>query len=140
MLAAIPRAGMGQEIARDSLDGGLKYKAFDFKDGSAFNGEPVVIRNAGEYKKLLEETPYKVELLIDFEKNTLVCFSYAGTDCHSTFRFKLERDDINKQFVYNVYIFYGGCRAGGHNFDRWSVIPKLPDDYSFTVKSHRINE
>lgn len=129
-----------QDTTADSLDGGLSFRAFDFKNSFAFNRGNKIINSDSAYKELLERMPYKVELLIDFDKNTLVCFNYRGIDCHSTFRFKLEADDINKQFVYNIYIFYGGCRAGGYSYDRWSVIPKLPDDYTFIVKTHTIDE
>lgn len=76
---------------------------------------------------------------IDFDKNTLVLFSYHGVDCHSRFRFGFGENDYLKSYFIRLTIFYGGCRAGGRYYDTWALIPKLPDGYEVYISERVID-
>lgn len=76
---------------------------------------------------------------IDFNKNTLVLFSYHGMDCHSKFRFGFGENDFLKSYFIRLTIIYGGCRAGGRFYDRWALIPKLPEGYEVYISQRVID-
>lgn len=77
---------------------------------------------------------------IDFNKNTLVLFGYHGMDCHSKFRFGLGENHDLKTYFIRVKILYGGCRAGGYFYEKWALIPKLPEGYEVNISTTVIDE
>ncbi|HEX2788057.1 MAG TPA: hypothetical protein VHP32_09145 [Ignavibacteria bacterium] len=77
---------------------------------------------------------------IDFNENTLVLFAYHGVDCHSKFRFGFGENDDLKTYFIRVKIFYGGCRAGGRYYEKWALIPKLPEGYEVNISTTVIDE
>jgi hypothetical protein len=77
---------------------------------------------------------------IDFSKGKLLLLPYHGVDCHSKFKFSTSLDSISKSFTVNTDIIYGGCRAGGHYYTSWFLIPKLSEDYKIVFTSHIIDE
>lgn len=97
------------------------------------NSDYLVFRSKDAVQKFIDSsgsnTPFGFETF-DFDNKTLVLISYHGGDCHATFRYGYKRADNEKKIQLKVYVFYGGCRAGGTYMTDWAVIPKLPDDYT----------
>ena len=77
---------------------------------------------------------------VDFTENALVLLAYSGVDCHSGFIIRLVNDRKNKLYVFDISVMYGGCRAGGMNYTRWALVPRLPKDYSIMFYKHIVYE
>jgi hypothetical protein len=63
---------------------------------------------------------------------------YHGGDCHAQFGFTHSVDEDSKQVVYHIYDYYGGCRAGGYYFVRFTHVPAPPEGYEVVVREHMI--
>lgn len=61
---------------------------------------------------------------------------FNGGDCHATFGFSYSLDEASHQLVYHIYDYYGGCRAGGRYYVRFTQVPAPPEGYEVVVKEH----
>ena len=82
----------------------------------------------------------KIAPEVDFEQNSLLVLSYRGVDCLSTFQHSMERNESEKEIIYQVKIYDGGCRAGGQHYTDWLLLPKVPLGYNFYVKTIAIEK
>lgn len=126
-------------IGLASSQDSVKFKIFTFMNSYNFNKEPIIINTEPEYKDALERSGSQAELWVDFDKETVVAFNYRGMDCHSRFRFAMLDDSINMRRSFNITIIYGGCRAGGHSYDSWLIMPKLPEGFTFLIKEYKLD-
>ncbi|MBS1494516.1 MAG: hypothetical protein JST55_13455 [Bacteroidetes bacterium] len=106
------------------------------------NGDILVFKSGADAKKFIDTTrstsPFRFDE-IDFSKNTLVLFSYHGSDCHARFRYFSDKNMNQKIFTVHVDIIYGGCRAAGNYMSTWGLIPKPEDDYKINFVTKHID-
>lgn len=76
-----------------------------------------------------------VESSLDTENYALLLAAYRGGDCLAKFEINLFDNPETKEYIFNVKVIYGGCRAGGKSYLNWFKIPKLPEGYK--LKYHR---
>lgn len=93
--------------------------------------------NGNPYQKSLSEPDYSA---IDFSKNAVILYVYRGGDCHSKFDIKMFDDTDTREYKLVVKVIYGGCRAGGHTYLNWAMIPKPPPDYKVTYHTYMYDD
>ncbi|MBN8568471.1 MAG: hypothetical protein J0M18_02470 [Ignavibacteria bacterium] len=106
------------------------------------SNDMLVIKSKSDAMRFIDSTnsSYPVSFNdIDFNKNTLVLFSYHGGDCHAKFKYYSVNDEYSKKFTICVDIIYGGCRAGGKFMTTWGLIPKLPEDYKLGFNTYFVD-
>ena len=105
--------------------------------------DTLLFTNKEDVKRFTDSThslsPFRLEQ-IDFTKKTLLLLPVHGVDCHSTFRIYPKLDSAAKTFTVNVDVIYGGCRAGGHYYSRWYLIPRLPEEFKIDFVSRIVDE
>lgn len=132
-----------QNSPDDSLISGLEYK-FIFSEEKLFIFDTLIyFDNPESIKKFVKEKDITIPAnldAIDFSESVLALVAYSGVDCHSGFIISFLKDPANKRYVFDISVMYGGCRAGGKNYTKWALIPKLPADYSIYFHRHIVYE
>lgn len=127
----------------DSLLSGLEYK-FIYTEKKLFIFDTLIyFDNPENIKRFVKEKDITLPANLDainFTENALALVAYSGVDCHSGFIISFLKDPLNKKFVFDISIMYGGCRAGGLNFTKWALIPKLPKDFTIAAHIHVVYE
>lgn len=127
----------------DSLLSGLEYK-FIYSEEKLFLFDTLIyFDNTKVIKSFAKENDITIPAsldTIDFTQSALALVAYSGVDCHSGFIISFIKDPANKRYVFDISVMYGGCRAGGKNYTKWALIPKLPKDYTIILRSHVVYE
>ncbi len=127
----------------DSLLSGLKYTFIYTEEKQIFTDTLFYFDNPKDINRFVRENKISMPAnldAIDYNENALTLVAYSGEDCHSGFIFSLLNDPRNFQYVFDLSVMYGGCHAGGKNYTKWALIPKLPEDYSIILYRHVVYE
>lgn len=131
-------------ILKDGDSGNSGIIVSDFNFGECFNnyGSPTafgeneyVISDDSTFQSLAlalrydfvnrPECKIAVPVVIDFSKHSLLGKNADG-DCQAYFKRKVERDDLNKQYIYTIEVKSCGiCKRLQYSMN-WVLVPKLP--------------
>lgn len=124
-------------------DSNLTYAGFANTKFYYITSDTFLFTNKADVTKFTDSTkstqPHTINK-IDFSKKALLLLPYNGVDCHSRFNFYADTDTTAKTFTVHTDVIDGGCRAGGHYYTAWFLIPKLPDDYKLIFTSKVIGK
>lgn len=127
----------------------IAYEDFDLKCVGRGGALEHVINTEKEYQSLIDNSPdlhpnpflpcidYKFPT-IDFSRKTLLGKGTTSGGCKVKTERKVLRDDVNKEYVYQIKIKqYGSCEMAWHS-NNWILVPKIPSDYTIKFKEERI--